>query len=122
MRFQKYPRWVDQAALAHELAGREYQVLLECPAQNFRPALYIVADWCMFCFFNAIDNTLLAIAQMETAPHAKRVAGLTVARVRYRTHRALVVVIRGTLSLSDLLTDATAHTCVLRQPFRPAGN
>jgi len=84
MRFQKYPRWVDQAALAHELAGREYQVLLECPAQNFRPALYIVADWCMFCFFNAIDNTLLAIAQMETAPHAKRVAGLTVARVRER--------------------------------------
>ena len=48
MRFQKYPRWVDQAALAHELAGREYQVLLECPAQNFRPALYIVGDWYFF--------------------------------------------------------------------------
>jgi hypothetical protein len=48
MRFHKYPRWVDQAALAHELAGREYQVLLECPAQNFRPALYIVGDWYFF--------------------------------------------------------------------------
>ena len=68
-----------------------------------------------------MDDTLLETAQTETAPHAKCIAGLTVARVRYRTHRALVVVIRGTLSLSDLLTDATAHTCVLRQTFRPAG-
>jgi len=45
VRFQKYPQWVDKTALAHELRDRDYQVLLECPAQNFRPALYLVADW-----------------------------------------------------------------------------
>ena len=42
---ERYPRWVNRRALAHELTGRDFAVLLECPAQNFRPAFFIVADW-----------------------------------------------------------------------------